>query len=411
MKSTNFFVSAKNESSLRCLERGGCSTSSANPQGPGRSRRAAAKTAAAFLLLAALAVSAVGRAAAAGVSITSPAEGATVSGVVAINTTSSIDVAMMTIFVDRTMVGWIWPATSAAHSSPWNSANVPNGPHTITAIGYTAVGGANATAAISVVVQNGAAPVLPPPPGVLPTPKPTPAPPGPGPAPLSYPLDDATAASRVVRDPGFEPRPDNALANRTIPTAVELAQVGTDGALDAHGASLIAKVTGNFTGTTDEILQWASYKWAFDPDVTRATAVTESHWHQYAVGDIGNGVSLGILQIKSSDFHGTCDPVADHGGDTGFVNDPLCLSHTSTAFAADYKLAYQRACMDGSISYLSERTPNSGYPSYTSATGSDRLWGCVGNWFSGGWYDDGAVSYIQEVQDNLNNKTWLQPDF
>ncbi len=203
----------------------------------------------------------------------------------------------------------------------------------------------------------------------------------------------------------------NALANRTIPTAAELAQVGTDGALDAHGASLIAKVTGNFTGTTDEILQWASYKWGFDPDVTRATAVTESHWHQYALGDIGNGVSLGILQIKSSDFHGTCDPVADHGGDTSFVSDPLCLSHTSTAFAADYKLAYQRACMDGSISYLSERTPNSGYPSYTSATGSDRLWGCVGNWFSGGWYDDGAVSYIQEVQDNLNNKTWLQPDF
>src|SRR5581483_2740680 len=278
MKSTNFFVSAKNIfSALRWLERGGCATYSANPRGAGRSPTAAARTAAAFLLLAAFVVSASGRAAAASVSITSPADGATVSGAVAINTTSSIEVAMMTIFVDRTMVGWIWPATSPTHSSPWNSAGVPNGPHTITAIGYTAVGGANATAAISVVVQNGAAPVLPPPPGVLPTPKPapTPAPPGSGPAPLSYPLDDATAASRVVRDPGFEPRPDNALANRTIPTAAELAQVGTDGALDAHGASLIAKVTGNFTGTTDEILQWASYKWGFDPDVTRATAVTE----------------------------------------------------------------------------------------------------------------------------------------
>jgi autotransporter family porin len=49
--------------------------------------------------------------------------------------------------------------------------------------------------------------------------------------------------------------------------------------MDARGHAVLQAVTGHFTGTTDEILQWGAYKWGFDPDLVRANAVDESRWH------------------------------------------------------------------------------------------------------------------------------------
>ena len=40
------------------------------------------------------------------------------------------------------------------------------------------------------------------------------------------------------------------------------------------------RVTGNFTGTTDEIIQWAACKWGIDEDIVRAQAAKESYWIQ-----------------------------------------------------------------------------------------------------------------------------------
>ena len=34
------------------------------------------------------------------------------------------------------------------------------------------------------------------------------------------------------------------------------------------------------------------------------------------------------------------------------------------------------------------------------------LWGCVGLWFSGRWYDAGAQPYIAAVKDYLNQRIW-----
>ncbi len=45
------------------------------------------------------------------------------------------------------------------------------------------------------------------------------------------------------------------------------------------------RVDGEFTGTTDEILQWAACKWGMDEDMVRAQAAIESWWHQDAMGD------------------------------------------------------------------------------------------------------------------------------
>ena len=362
------------------------------------------------------------------VTITAPVNGATVSATVTIATDESLSVSWINVYVDNVWIAANPPTQPRPYSVVWNSTTVANGLHNISINGYSTSNAVIATTSASVSVQNGLPTPTPssPPMATLtppPTQKPTPPPPTPTPSAASTltptpaatatccPIADAAAAAMVILNPAFEPRTDNYPANTTVPTSAALAQVGTISFLDSHGNNLIGKVTGNYTGTTDEILQWASYKWGFDPDVTRAIAVTETHWHQYDIGDIGNGVSLGILQIKSADFPGTCSPVSLNGGNTSFVTDPLCLSHLMTAFAADYKLAYQRACMDGSIGYLNQDTPKAGYPTYANATGNTRLWGCVGDWYSGNWYDSGAISYIQTVQGYLSSKPWLQAGF
>ncbi|MGH2480567.1 MAG: hypothetical protein ACRDHW_13005 [Ktedonobacteraceae bacterium] len=62
---------------------------------------------------------------------------------------------------------------------------------------------------------------------------------------------------------------------------------------------------------------------------------------------------------------------------------------------------------EGWTLYLSNDTPLPGYPRYHAGD----LWGCIGRWFSGAWYDQGAVKYIQQVKTTLANKTWLQAGF
>ena len=70
-----------------------------------------------------------------------------------------------------------------------------------------------------------------------------------------------------------EIRPANASYNQTT------------GGRHPDATGLYSRVTGNFTGTTDEIIQWASCKWGFDEDVIRAQTAKESWWFQRNGGD------------------------------------------------------------------------------------------------------------------------------
>jgi hypothetical protein len=155
-----------------------------------------------------------------------------------------------------------------------------------------------------------------------------------------------------------------------------------------------SRVTGNFTGTTDELIQWAACKWGFDEDDVRAQAVQESYWHQSQLGDCNvttqpqtHGCSsVGILQVKGADIPPT------HPGTWPYA-------YESTAFNLDYTLAVRRACFEGKETWL-----GNGYHA-----GDE--WGCIGRWFSGGWYDAGAQNYISQVKKILADKVWLQPGF
>lgn len=178
---------------------------------------------------------------------------------------------------------------------------------------------------------------------------------------------DEFCARRVVRS-DWEPRPENAAANLTVPPTPVSSYTWGSPEADA----VRDRVTGRFTGTTDEIIQWASCKWGFPADVTRAQAFQETGWQQTAVGD--NGESFGILQIRSTAWPGTAP-----------------WSARSTAYNLDWSLALRRACVDG-LAY--------------EGVGRGDLWGCIGIHFSGTWGDAASLRYAKGVREALDARPW-----
>ncbi len=200
--------------------------------------------------------------------------------------------------------------------------------------------------------------------------------------------DDTTCAAQVLVDPSEENRPANAGANTTV---VDIS-VDIDGADATWNEAFAPRITGDFTGTTEQVLRWVSCKWGFDEDVTRARAVTESSWLMSTAGDVTADAavcgilgleppcaqSYGLLQVKGTVHEGTYP-----------------YSARSSAFGADYAMAWLRSCYEGSFTWLRD----AGYEA-----GDE--WGCVGAWFSGEWWDQPANDYVGEVRANLEQRSW-----
>lgn len=223
--------------------------------------------------------------------------------------------------------------------------------------------------------------------------------------PTSLPVSD-TACAATVTPTTFEPRPDNNTANHTVGPAGAIWGPWTGNAYWTGQTANLHKVTGNYTGTTTQIIQWAACKWGIDEDLLRAVAVAESSWHQNAAFDVANGCphSFGLTQIRDS--RSTCPTNHDGwGGMPGALN--------STALNVDFYAARLRSCYDGDLYDGSSYLYGGKTVAQIAATnGWDYvLWGCVGSWFSGGWYGSGSDAYISAVKGHLANKPWLQPGF
>jgi len=222
------------------------------------------------------------------------------------------------------------------------------------------------------------------------TPAPNPSPTGTaagqawGIAPVGTPLprSDAYCAARVQHFP--ERIAANATANRNVPPAGSNFHWGPFARSTPGLAANFAKVTGNFSGTTDEILEWAACKWGWSQNFAKAEAVRESAWHQPEVGD--NGHSFGILQVRASR--------ASSGGTANDAWGGWPWTAQSTAVDADAQMAYLRACYDGKVSL------GNGYH-------AGDAWGCIGSWYSGHWRDAAALGYISRVQAVLSSQGWL----
>jgi hypothetical protein len=224
---------------------------------------------------------------------------------------------------------------------------------------------------------------------------------------------------------------------------------------------LLPRVDGQFTGTTDEIFQWAACKWGLPDNLIRADAVEESTWYNYlhfpadaSYGGGGGGscywlwgcgdafssataasktycagiATQGLLAGEAHDYQK--DPVTSAGGYSytpasgmcpktfsilgimswddpaweapypayaGNQNGTFPFTRDSTAAAADYWGAYIRGCYEGWITWLNPIPGD--------------IWGCIGAWYSGDWYSSAANGYISRVQNNENTVIWLDPVF
>jgi hypothetical protein len=78
------------------------------------------------------------------------------------------------------------------------------------------------------------------------------------------------------------------------------------------------------------------------------------------------------------------------------------------ALNADYYGGILRAYYDGRQSWLNDRGV-AGENGKRYARGD--IWGAVGAWYSGRWWNDAARGYIRKVQDALRHRVWRTRDF
>lgn len=199
---------------------------------------------------------------------------------------------------------------------------------------------------------------------------------------------DAECSMRVR--PAPEVRPRNQTYNQTMGV----------GATTDH-----PRVTGAFTGTTDEILQWVACKWGIDEDVVRAQVALESWWYQDATGDTTSDLSAchPLLQQEGASCPESVglDQVRFAYHTVAFADDNAIVS---SAYNVDYAYSFWRSCYDGSMTWVSDVEGGSAY-----AAGD--LWGCLGLWYSGRWLTSPARWYIDTVQQYLSSRVWETSDF
>jgi len=225
-------------------------------------------------------------------------------------------------------------------------------------------------------------------------------------------LPDDAAAAAEVHYSGWEPEPGNTKYNDMKPTDLELQlENDADLAYDPRwNTYVLGRITGDFTGTTDEVFQWAAAKWGLPDDLLRAIAYMESNWRQSTYGDYINDraqcppgyqnvlpcpVTFGIVGTKSTSWPGI-----------------FPWNRDSTAAAVDALGGWLRGCYEGWVWWLRDHG-NTSHGVYRAGD----LWGCVGAWYSGNWLDGSTTTpqtaehYIARVQYWERQRPWLSSGF
>jgi hypothetical protein len=250
---------------------------------------------------------------------------------------------------------------------------------------------------------------------------------------------DATCTKRVHRSM-WEPRPDNGAPNHRTPNRGRVHDALANRPRAVHGAYLkrwdtwlLPRVTGHFTGTTDEVLQWAACKWGLSDNLLRAIAARESGWYQYEVYPDGScvvrsgcgdqfpratsasRVFCSMLNRYDARYRvdypaGRCPKTFSIVGVMSWQdpswgrmpnnqNGTFPFNRDSTAFAVDYFGAFLRGCYEGWMTWLGQ----------TGKYAPGNLRGCVGTWYDGAWFAPNARLYIRRVWLTLQERPWLQP--
>ncbi len=130
--------------------------------------------------------------------------------------------------------------------------------------------------------------------------------------------------------------------------------------------------------TTAEVLQWAANKWGINPLLLYADATIESHWDQTGVGDYGG--SAGLFQIADRDTS-----VSPNHAYPGFSGGGSMLARESSCFNADFYAAFIYSAFHGLIG---------GGAGQNNILGSVQLW------------DPGVSIYVPAFNSALLNQSW-----
>jgi hypothetical protein len=240
--------------------------------------------------------------------------------------------------------------------------------------------------------------------------------------------------------------------NQTKPNSTQLAYYASDGyrssEMDAP-YTWMELVDGQYTGTTEMIIRWAACKWGMDEDMVRAQATAEHDtWIQWNAGG-DERKSIHQCQAGNNPDHNSTNlweylvPNACYQSWSIWQTKVVYASpatgawttwpamNESTAFAADYRYASQRSCMNGAQSgyfgakgiaqrYLTD-VQNATNKPYDESP--HRFWnpitgkyannleyvefGCLSSHYSGGWMDAGAQIYLNSLLAHWKNKDWL----
>ncbi len=220
---------------------------------------------------------------------------------------------------------------------------------------------------------------------------------------------DRRAAAKVHYS-AWEPRSANSRYNHTNAIDVKIhREKAAAKAFDPRwNKYILGHITGHFTGTTDEIFQWAAVKWGLPDNLLRTIAYMESDWRQSNFGDYVHDaaecprgykklpcpVTFGIVGTKSTSWPGI-----------------FPWNRDSTAAAVDVLGGWLRGCYEGWVWWLRDH----GNQSRDIYHAGD-IWGCVGAWYSGNWHDgpvarSGGQNYLLRAQYWYKSRPWLRRRF
>jgi autotransporter family porin len=226
---------------------------------------------------------------------------------------------------------------------------------------------------------------------------------------LALPSDEECQAR--IRASGWEPRPSNNEYNQRRPTAAQLAQLvpwDSNLGFDARAVALGRRVSGQASGSTDDILRWAACKWGFDEDWVRAEVTRISDWRQDTVGDWTSTATDCPPEAPTRTGRSTTECPESYGLYQlmwHYYRDSWPMLRDDTAFHVDFALGLRRVCFEGWASYLAEHAPAD--KPYVSG---DAL-GCGGADFSGTWYDTDARDYVSDIKQLMSDRPWSLPGF
>jgi hypothetical protein len=240
--------------------------------------------------------------------------------------------------------------------------------------------------------------------------------------------------------------------NQTKPNANQLAYYASDGYRSSEmdpPYTWMKLVDGQYTGTTEMIIRWAACKWGMDEDMIRAQATTEhGTWIQWNAGgderrsinqcQAGNNPDHNSTSLWGYLISNACYQSWSIWQTKVVYSSPNIGAWTtwpaineSTAFAADYRYASQRSCMNGDQSgFFNDKGTGAAYladvanaKNNPDAESPHRFWNpvsaayatnleyvafaCMGSHYSGNWMDSEARVYLNSVLTHWKKKDWL----